>query len=479
MTKGIFLFLLLSGGLIQISAQNAGDIVWNKMFGGEAYDEANSVVQTNTNGFIAAGYTQSYGLGRWGNAFLFKADSNGDSVWTRNYGWDGNDVFADLVKSTDGMFVATGLTDTPNDFENIYLVKVDEDGNLQWEKNFGGPQKDVALSLTNADDGGLVITGVTRSVSVGEEDLFIFKTDVNGDSLWFKTYGTTGNDGGYGISKTSDGGFIIAGQYNWNDLWLLKVDANGDTMWTKIFGGNNFDEGISVIETDDNGYIVCGHSSSFGNGELDVYVVKTDSVGNFEWQKTYGGAGYDEGRRILKRDNGYLVMGSTDSGTFGEMDYFLIWTDENGDTVQTRTYGDAGEDRCYDVISVGNDYFLIAGSDFNNTTLGDAALLLIESGNSPSVVNPDEVIDGYYLYEAYPNPFNPSTTIRYEVGLFGRVTLKVYDVLGREVATLVNDVQPAGVYEVKFDASRLPSGAYFYTFTTDDFATTRKMILMK
>lgn len=180
----IFISVLLLTG-INLFAQNPGDIVWNKLFGGTEYDEANSVVYTNTEEFIAAGYTQSYGLGRWGNAYLFKADSSGDSVWTRNFGWDGNDVFADLVESSDGKFVATGLTDTPNDFENIYLVKVDIDGNLQWEKNFGGPEKEVALSLVNADDGGLVITGVTRSFSVGEEDLFILKTNVDGDSLWF------------------------------------------------------------------------------------------------------------------------------------------------------------------------------------------------------------------------------------------------------------------------------------------------------
>jgi len=487
MLKLLIPVLLMTG--INLFAQNPGDVIWNKMFGGEAYDEANSVVYTDTDEFIAAGYTQSYGLGRWGNAYLFKADEFGDSVWTRNFGWDGNDVFADLVESSARNFVGTGLPHTEFNFENIYLVKVDINGNLLWEKNFGGPQKEVALSLVNSDDGGLVITGVTKSFSVGEEDLFIFKTSVDGDSLWFKTYGTVGNDGGYGISKTSDGGYIIAGQYNWSDLWLLKVDASGDTMWTKIFGGNNFDEGLSVIETEDNGYIVCGHSSSFGNGELDIYVVKTDSAGNLQWQKTYGGPGYDEGRKILKRDNGYLVMGNTDSGITGELNYYIIWTNENGDTVQTKTYGDAGDDRCFDVIDVGYQYFLIAGSDFNNATLGDAGLLLIESGNNPSGVTHDPVITGYSLSDAYPNPFNPTTTIQFEIGESGFVSLKVFDISGSEVATLVNDIKPAGSYKVNFSAKsgsasggnayNLPSGTYFYTLTTDNFTQTKKMILLK
>jgi len=477
MFKKLLPVILISA--INIFAQNPGDIVWNKLFGGEDYDEANAVVKTETGEFIVAGYTQSYGLGRWGNAYLFMADSDGDSVWTRNFGWDGIDVFADLIMSSDGKFVATGLTDTPNDFENIYLVKVDTDGNLIWEKNFGGPQKDVALSLTNADDGSLVITGVTKSFSVGDEDLFIFKTTVDGDSLWYKTYGTTGNDGGYGITRTSDGGYIITGRYNWSDLWLLKVDALGDTIWTKVIGGTNYDEGISVIETEDKGFIISGSTSSYGAGELDVYVVKTDSLGNFEWQKTYGGTGYDEGRRILKRDNGYFVMGNTDSGIAGEFNYFVIWTNESGDTVQTRTYGDAGEDRCYDVINDGQEYFLIAGSDFNNATLNDASLLLIESGNSTSDVTPEPVVSDYSLSDAYPNPFNPSTNIQFEIGSAGFVSLKVYNILGSEVATLMNEYKPTGFYKISFDATGLPGGIYFYSLAVNNFNATKKMILLK
>ena len=477
--KLLFTFSFALSLITCLPAQNPGDIVWGKLFGGTEYDEANSVVYTNSGEFIVAGYTQSYGLGRWGNAYIFKADADGDSVWSHNYGWDGLDVFADLVNSSDGNFVATGFTDTPNDFENIYLVKVDAAGNLLWEKNFGGSQKEVAQSLINADDGGLIITGVTKSFSVGEEDLFIFKTNVDGDSLWFKTYGTTGNDGGYGISNTSDGGYIITGQYNWSDLWLLKLDENGDTLWTKVFGGTNFDEGISVIETEDNGFIVCGHTSSFGEGELDVYVIKTDSLGNIHWQKTYGGTSYDEGRRILKRDDGYIVMGSTDSGIAGGFNYYLIWTDTNGDIVQTKTYGDTGEDRCYDLINVGYKYFLIAGSNFSDSTLNDAALLLIESGNSPSGISDDLPVQRFYLSDAFPNPFNPSTIIKFSLPSGGYVSLKVFDVLGNEISTLVNEFKNSGNYDIVFDASGLASGVYYYRLEAEGFIQTKKIILMK
>ncbi|MBP1683654.1 MAG: Subtilisin-like serine protease, partial [Ignavibacteriaceae bacterium] len=115
----------------------------------------------------------------------------------------------------------------------------------------------------------------------------------------------------------------------------------------------------------------------------------------------------------------------------------------------------------------------------NNSTLGDAGLLLIESGNSPSDVTPDHVALGYSLSDAFPNPFNPITTIQYEIGELSFVSLKIYDLLGSEVAALVNEVKPAGIYEVFFDASGLPSGTYFYTLVTDNYTLTKKMILMK
>jgi hypothetical protein len=480
MIKNIIAFTFFIANIcINIYAQEPGNILWQNNYGGVEYDEANAVVKTETGDYIIAGYTQSYGLGRWGNAYFIKVDVNGDSVWTRNYGWDGIDVFASLTQSSDGMFVGAGLTDTPENFENIYLVKIDTDGNLQWEKNYGGELKDVALSVINTDDGGMILTGVTRSFSNGEEDLFIFRTDVDGDSLWFKTYGGSGNDGGYNINKTSDGGFILAGLYNWSDLWLVKTDSVGDTLWTKTLGGPLYDEGISVIETDDKGFIICGSTSSFGAGELDAYLIKTDSLGNLEWQNTFGGAGYDEGRKVIKRDDGYFVLGNTDSGTPGEFNYFVIWTDLNGDSLLTKTYGDAGEDRCFDVIDVDDKYFLIAGADFNAQTLSNASLLLIESGNNPSGVEEDGQPEDFFLSNAYPNPFNPVTTIRFHINKSSDVSLKIYDVLGNEVAKLIDEYKSAGDYEVLFNAEGLASGTYFYKLESGSFKETKKIILLK
>jgi len=464
-------------------------ILWNQTYGGDQYDEADAVQMTTDGGFITAGYTQSFGLGRFGNGYIIKTNADGDTLWTRMFGSDGMDVFADLIATPDSGYIAVGLTDTPNDFENIYVVKVDNDGNTIYEKNFGGPQKDVGLSIAPAADGGYVITGGTKSVSVGEEDLFLFKIDAAGDSVWFKTYGTAGNDPGYGINSTDDGGFIVSGLYNWTDAWLLRTDADGDTLWTKTYGGSDYDEANCPLQTSDNGYIFCGSTASMGAGELDAYVVKTDSAGNMIWQKTYGGSGYDEGRRIVaKPGGGYMILSNTDSQISGEFNYYLISADENGDTLWTETIGkNGGEDRAYDLLNISQSEYIIAGSTFDAVNLGEATLTVVNDDSAPVGVKDEENnISGYHLADAYPNPFNPSATIEYSVGNITAgapgnqmTTLKIYDVLGNEVAVLVNRVQSPGQYKIKFNAGGLASGLYFYRLQSGNFVQTKKLVLLK
>jgi len=471
--------------LALIGTVSPQSIIWNHTYGGDSYDEADAVKQTYDGGFVAAGYTQSFGLGRFGNAYLIRTDANGDTLWTRMFGSEGMDVFADMIVTPDSGCIAVGLTDTPTNFENIYVVKVDKDGNTVFEKNYGGSEKDVALSIAPSEDGGYVLTGGTKSVSAGEEDLFLFKIDSNGDSLWFKTYGTAGNDPGYGISPSSDGGFIVTGLYNWSDAWLLKVNADGDTMWTKTFGGANYEEANLGISAPDSGIIFCGSTSSYGSGELDAYLVRTDASGNMLWQKTYGGAGYDEGRKIVSNPNGgYIILANTDSQINGEFNYFIISVDENGDTLWTKTIGTTGgEDRAYGIQNISSNEYIVAGSTFDHVNLGEATLTLIKDDSAPSGTIDDNTISGFKLFDAYPNPFNPVTTIRYSIGKTGTqrniTVLKVYDILGNEIAALVNKYQLPGEYEVKFDASGLASGIYLFRLKSGDFFKTGKLMLLK
>ncbi len=256
----IFCFLALF--LLEVFAQHNGEIIWNKTYGGDSYDEADAVMATYDSAYIVGGYTQSFGLGRFGNAYMVKTNLTGDTIWTRMYGRDGMDVFTSVVVDPDSNYLAVGFTDTQNDYENIYAVKVNEEGSTIWEKNYGGTQKDIGHSIVKASDGGFIIAGETKSFGNGDADVFLMKINNNGDSLWFKTYGTLGNDAAYGINSTDDGGYIVTGLYNSADLWLLRINSAGDTLWTKSIGGTDYEEGINSVETSDKGFITCGSTAS-------------------------------------------------------------------------------------------------------------------------------------------------------------------------------------------------------------------------
>jgi hypothetical protein len=258
-----------------------------KTYGGTGWDVAFSVQQTSDGGYIMAGYTDSFGAGG-ADIFLIKTDANGNIIWAKTYGGTNDDTASSVQQTSDGGYIVAGITYSLGaGGGDIILIKTDANGNIQWAKTYGGTRWDYASSVQQTSDGGYIVSGGTYSFGAGwDDDIFLIKTDANGNIQWAKTYRGASGDGAMSVQQTSDGGYIVANYTlsfgaGWDaDIFLIKTDANGNIIWAKTYRGTVWDIPFSVQQTSDGGYIVAGFTESFGAGGLDIFLIKTDANGN-------------------------------------------------------------------------------------------------------------------------------------------------------------------------------------------------------
>jgi len=258
-----------------------------KSYGGTDFDRAYSVQQTSDGGYVVAGETYSlYSFGAsYNDIFLIKTDAKGNVQWAKTYGGIYWDYVYSVRQTSDGGYIVAGGTASFGAGGDILLIKTDANGNIQWAKTYGGTDYDWAYSVQQTSDGGYIVAGHTTSFGAGYYDIFLIKTDANGNIIWAKTYGGTDYDWAYSVRQTSDGGYIVAGYTasfgaGYYDIFLIKTDANGNIIWAKTYGGTDYDWAYSVQQTSDGGYIVAGYTASFGAGESDIFLIKTDANGN-------------------------------------------------------------------------------------------------------------------------------------------------------------------------------------------------------
>jgi hypothetical protein len=524
-----------------IKTDESGNMEWENIFGGNSDDEGHSVKQTSDGGYIVAGLTNSYGAGLK-DFYLVKTDSLGNLQWERTFGGANDDEAYSVLQTNDGGFIAAGVTSSfSNGGRDVFLVKTDPAGNFLWQKNLGSLSSDGAWDIQHTSDGGFIIAGWTFSHGPGFlGNAWLVKTDSLGNEQWNKAFGGTDVDRAYAVQQTNDGGYILTGYTDsfgagLYDMLLIKTDNLGNQQWMKTFGGSGRDYGHSVQQTMDGGYIVTGYTLSFGAGGDDVYLVKTDPDGNLQWFKTYGGSSSDVGYSVIETtDGGYVITGHTLSYGAGVHDVWLIRVDTvipveltsftadvNGNNVSLKWMTASEVNNIgFDIerrvrspqSSVGNfEYERIGFVEGKGTTAGVSSYSFSDNGLVQGVYNyriKQIDFDGTFKYynlsesvevgtpdrfelsQNYPNPFNPSTRISWQSPVDGWQVLKVFDFLGREVATLVNEYKPAGRYEIEFNLAdrgqgatsgfRHPaSGIYFCRLQTDNYSQTIKMLYLK
>jgi len=325
-------------------------VTFQRTYGGASWDEGHSVQQTSDGGYIVCGSTESYGSGN-ADVWLVKTDARGDTLWTRTYGGVNWEEGYSVEQTTDGGYIIAGYTNSPGaGSDDVYLVKADSSGDTVWTRTYGGTGNDDGWSVQQTSDGGYVIAGCTWSFGAGASDVYLIRTDAHGDTLWTTTFGGAWDEGGYSLRQTADGGYIITGYAHsfgagyW-DVYLVRTDTNGGTLWTRTYGGTDNDVGTSAQPTTDGGYIIAGHAQSFGAGYWDIYLIKTDASGDTLWTRTFGGASGDCANSVQQTaDGGYIIAGHTQSFGAGNWDVWLIKTDAYGDTLWTRTLGDTSDD---------------------------------------------------------------------------------------------------------------------------------------
>lgn len=411
--KFVILFIIF----LPLTAQFPGTALMplkevRNVFGGSGSEINNSMVRTADGGYALAGRTLSNDgdvSGNHGGAdfSIVKFSSHGNIEWKKTFGGSANDNPGTIIQTADGGYAIIG-TSLSNDGDvsgnhgssDIWLIKLNSSGILQWQKTFGGTKEETGSSIIQTSDGGYTLAGHTNSnngdvtMNQGNFDFWVIKVTSMGILQWQKTFGGTGIEDLNSFIQTSDGSYIMAGNTSSNDgnvsgnhggvdFWVVKINSTGTLQWQKAFGGTNGEIAYSIVQTSDGGYTLAGRTGSndgnvSGNhGLQDFWVIKINSVGTLQWQKTFGGTDNDVGQSMVQAaDGGYVIAGNTQSndgdvsGNHGSSDIWVIKLNSTGILQWQKALGGTAYDEDFTIIQTPTGYLVAGRTNSNN---GDIA----------------------------------------------------------------------------------------------------------
>jgi hypothetical protein len=407
--KLLCIFTTAVFSLIAAAQQQAPYLQWEKLYGGNNSDEASSVQQTTDGGYIVAGLTLSNDRDVSGNhgsydAWIVKLKIDGNLQWQKSLGGSGGDNANSILQTTDGGYIIAGSTDS-NDGDvsgnhgqtDAWIVKLSAAGNIQWQKTYGSSGNDAAYSIQLTTDGGYVFAGSSGANdgdvtgNHGNNDYWVVKTDAEGNIQWQKSYGGSNLDRANSIQQTADGGYVVAGSTASNDgdvtgfqgvfdYWIIKLNSNGRLQWQKSYGGTGYDWATSILQTQGGGYIVTGSTASY-DGDVtgyhtgvgcscytDYWVIKLHADGSLIWEKALGGFDDDIPCNVLQTDDGNFIVagwayyaGGDITHGHGLNDFWIVNLNKAGKINWEKTYGQAHFDEAYSIAQTSDKGFIIAG----------------------------------------------------------------------------------------------------------------------
>jgi hypothetical protein len=477
--KNIILNFVLSSIAHTFLFAQVPDTLWTKTYGDSSFDSGSSIVQTNENNFIISGSigTQLSGNSYTSDIWVFGIDGSGTTLWSYNYGGMSG---GEIVNTSNDEYYLAAETYNQGTQEDMQILKLTEAGDTIWTKTFYYTQHEYKPEIERTTDGGLIILGYTYGFPTGT---LLIRINSSGDTLWTKLF----SDNTYQLYPSSleidtDEGIVFLVQ-KLDSTFIYKTDSLGNLILREKISSDPYNA-KNLLITEDGNYLTLGtYSPNFDSAAIWVSLFDTNL--STIWSNTFFSTkpiAYPF--NIIKSNTtGYLLIGYESPDYISIADGLILKIDDSGDLLWRKSYGGLSMDYFNDIVLLDNNEFFVVG---NTGSFGsgktDAWVLKFSADTITTFVEDEFKIvlpDSYILYQNYRNPFNPSTVISYQLPVSSDVTLKVYDVLGNEVATLVDEYKPAGSYEVKWSASNHSSGVYFYQLHTGNFVETKKLILMK
>lgn len=462
---------------IFLAYAQAPDTLWTRTYAGIGNESALGVVETDDGCYLVVGYTQSFGASSY-DVFVMKIDANGDSLWLKTYGGDYNESGRRIIRTVDSCYVIIGHTYSygfgPPNTCNVYIVKIDPDGDTLWTKAYGTEGYDAGMAIaeeiqSSSADRYLIAAGIS------EDDAYLIKMSESGDSLWARVYGESEDDRAHDICCVPSG-YVFAGitehyLVGYSDIWLVHVSPRGEFFWEEVYGTGWNDWVSNMMQTNDGGFIMAGSTGQVG-GSTDAYVLCVDPLGVVDWTRTYGGSNHDGSYHISKTsDNCYIIAGYTFLSGGENYDIYLLKINEDGDTLWTSTFGDTIDELGRMVLETDDRGYIIVGEKEDDIYIVRTApdtLACRESFSRHAVQD--------YL-SAYPNPCYGILRLCYSLSEPSRVLISVYDVAGRKQTSFNYGFMAPGKYQETIDLPDLSPGLYFVKLCAGKYTATASMII--
>lgn len=372
---------------------------FHRVIGGKSFDAARKIIKLSDGGFLVAGRSASYGMGDT-DMLLIKINSSGETVWQKTYGEDETDEATDLIATKDGGYLVIGHSDSYGyspDIKDMWALKLDKDGEEIWNETFGTEETiDEANGVVETEDGYILVGTSIDTHDDASSDILVVRINKEGEKIWEKKYGESGNEQGMDIISNGDGYTIIGNtegvgyeegfsKGRW-DIMTIHISGDGTMEWKNAYGGKNNEMGNSIIATSDGGYLLGGYTYSFAVASLDAWVVKIDKLGKEIWSKNFGGLSTDEAFGLIETADGNIVMAGYTEVFEPNEDYenisndklniFLIKMTAAGEKIWERSIGGEHNQQAFDVVESGDGGLIIVGSTDSKVVSGVDVLIM-------------------------------------------------------------------------------------------------------